>query len=80
VVRFEPFLGIGPHRFVDLFSLTTSAGIPRDRKTRASGDRIPWNAKTSPPKVEMLPLSYLDLEAKALYQLKKFMGAEKDRG
>jgi deoxycytidylate deaminase len=80
VVRFEPFLGIGPHRFVDLFSLTTSAGIPRDRKTRASGDRIRWNAKTSPPKVEMLPLSYLDLEAKALYQLKKFMGAEKDRG
>jgi hypothetical protein len=26
--------------------------------------------------VEMLPLSYLDLEAKALYQLKKFLSAE----
>lgn len=77
VVRFEPFLGIGPHRFVDLFSMTTRAGIPRDRKTKASGERIRWDAKTSLPKIEMLPMSYLDLEAKALYQLKKFMGAEK---
>jgi cytidine deaminase len=79
-VRFEPFLGIGPHRYVDLFSMTTRTGIPRDRKLKASGARIPWNAKTSVPKIEMLPLSYLDLEAKALYQLKKFMSAEKDRG
>ncbi|HEY0160724.1 MAG TPA: anti-phage dCTP deaminase [Thermoanaerobaculia bacterium] len=79
-VRFEPFVGVGPHRFIDLFSMTTRAGIPRDRKTKASGARIPWNAKTSLPKVEMLPLSYLDLEAKALYQLKKFLGPEKDRG
>jgi cytidine deaminase len=79
-VRFEPFLGIGPHRYVDLFSMTTRTGIPRDRKMKASGARIPWNAKTSVPKIEMLPMSYLDLEAKALYQLKKFMSAEKDRG
>jgi cytidine deaminase len=75
-VRFEPFLGIGPHRFVDLFSMTTSAGITHERKVKTSGERIRWNPKTSRPKVEMLPLSYLDLEAKALYQLKKFLAAE----
>ena len=73
-VRFEPFLGIAPHRFVDLFSMTTSAGVPRDRKVKTSGERIRWDAKTSLPKVEMLPMSYLDLEAKALHQLKKFLG------
>lgn len=78
-VRFEPFLGIAPHRFAELFSLTTSAGIPRDRKTKASGERIRWNAKTSLPKVEMLPMSYLDLEAKALYQLKKALANQTDR-
>jgi deoxycytidylate deaminase len=77
-VRFEPFAGIGPHRYVDLFSITSRAGILRDRKRKASGERIPWNPKTSVPKVEMIPLSYLDLEAKALYQLKKFMTAQKD--
>jgi cytidine deaminase len=76
-VRFEPFLGIAPHRYVDLFSMTTRAGIPRDRKAKASGERIRWDARTSLPKIEMLPLSYLDLEAKALYQLKKFLSGEK---
>lgn len=78
-VRFEPFVGIGPHRYVELFSMTTSAGVPRDRKTKVSGERIRWNAKTSAPKVAMLPLSYLDLEAKSLYQLKKFLGARRNQ-
>jgi deoxycytidylate deaminase len=77
-VRFEPFLGIAPHRYVDLFSITTNAGILRERKRKASGERIRWDAKTSSPKAEMLPLSYLDLEAKALYQLKKFISTQKD--
>lgn len=80
VMRFEPFAGIGPHRYADLFSITTSAGIRRDRKTKSSGARIRWDAKTSLPKIEMLPLSYLELEAKALYQLKKFISTEKDGG
>jgi tRNA(Arg) A34 adenosine deaminase TadA len=77
-VRFEPFLGVAPHRYVDLFSITTNAGILRERKRKASGERIHWDAKTSSPKAEMLPLSYLDLEAKALYQLKKFISTQKD--
>ena len=78
-MRFEPFAGIAPHRFVDLFSMTTRAGVPRDRKQKASGERIRWDAATALPKVEMLPLSYLDLEAKALYQLKKFLSPDRDR-
>jgi deoxycytidylate deaminase len=76
-VRFEPFLGIGPHRYVELFSVTTRTGIARDRKSKTSGERIRWNPKTALPKVAMLPLSYLDLEAKALYQLKKLIAREK---
>lgn len=79
-VRFEPFLGIAPHRYVDLFSLTSSTGIARDRKTKTTGERIRWNPRTSLPKVEMLPLSYLDLEARALYQLKKLVDPVSDGG
>ncbi|HWW61386.1 MAG TPA: deaminase [Thermoanaerobaculia bacterium] len=78
-VRFEPFVGIGPHRYADLFSMTTSSGVPRERKVKASGERIRWDASTSPPKIQMLPLSYLDLEAKALYELKNLIGSEEDR-
>jgi deoxycytidylate deaminase len=51
-VRFEPFDGIAPHRFQDLFSATRG--------------------------VEMLPLSYLDLEAKALYDLKNLLESQPD--
>ncbi len=79
-VRFEPFLGIGPHRYADLFSTTSSTGIPRERKRKATGERIAWDPWISLPKVEMLPLSYLELESKALYQLKKFLGNKEDRG
>lgn len=76
-VRFEPFLGVGPHRYVDLFSITSRVGVHRERKQKASGERIRWDPKTSRPKVEMLPLSYLDLEAKALYELKKLLGTRR---
>lgn len=75
-VRFEPFLGIGPHRYAELFSITTRTGVARDRKTRDSGERIAWNPRTALPRIEMLPLSYLDLEAKALYELKKNLGTK----
>ena len=75
-VRFEPFLGIAPHRFIELFSMTTSSGVPRDRKVKSTGERIRWDSRSSPPKVELIPLSYLDLEAKALYELKKFLSPE----
>jgi hypothetical protein len=77
-VRFEPFAGIAPHRFVELFSITSNSGVLRERKEKASGERIRWDPKTSVPKVEMLPLSYLDLEAKALYELKKIISTQKD--
>jgi cytidine deaminase len=75
-VRFEPFLGIAPHRYAELFSMTTRAGVARDRKTR-TGERIRFDPATALPKIEMLPLSYLDLEAKALYELKKMLGPKK---
>lgn len=67
-VAFEPFVGVAPHRFSDLFSVTTGSGIQLARK-RATGEREVWDSKTAQPKVEMIPNSYLELEQKALERL-----------
>jgi deoxycytidylate deaminase len=45
-VELEPFHGVAPHRFAELFSMTTSAGEPRDRKAR-TGERIRFDPRTA---------------------------------
>lgn len=63
-VVFEPFMGIGPRRFFDLFSTRLSNGYPLKRKQKPGGWKIKW--KTNPDaivRVPMLPTSYLDREA-----------------
>src|SRR5690606_14351947 len=56
-VRFEPFVGIGPRRFVDLFSMSLSSGrnITRKQNSRL----IKWSRETAELRVPMAPLSYL---------------------
>ncbi len=56
-VPFLPFIGIGPRRFLDLFSLKLSSGYPIERKTE--GKKIPWSRKTAAPRLQMAPVSYL---------------------
>ncbi|MDQ6802755.1 MAG: deaminase [Acidobacteriota bacterium] len=75
-VEFSPFVGIGPRRFGDLFSLITPSGIRLERKT-ASGERKIWSASAAIPKVQMLPLSYLDLEQRAVSQLEEMLSKSK---
>lgn len=73
-VHFEPFVGVGPRRFFDLFSLRLGAGYPLQRKDE-DGLVIPWAlSKTSKLRVQMLPGSYLDLEAEAKAQFDKQKG------
>jgi len=64
-VPFLPFVGIGPRRYLDLFSLELSSGRVVDRK---NDDGIPFKQDKlkSPPRVPMLPLSYLEREDKLL--------------
>lgn len=71
-VHFEPFVGIGPRRFFDLFSVRLGAGYPLKRKDD-DGLVIPWAlSKTSTLRVQMLPGSYLDLEREAKAQFDKY--------
>lgn len=60
-IPFEPFLGIGPRRFFDLFSLKLSSGYSIERKR--DGEKVPWDVRTdSRPRVPMQPTSYLERE------------------
>lgn len=70
-VHFEPFVGIGPRRFFDLFSIRLGAGYELKRKD-TDGLVIPWSLSgTSKLRVQMLPGSYLDLEREAKEQFEK---------
>ena len=73
-VHFEPFVGVGPRRFFDLFSVRLGAGYPLKRKDD-DGLGIPWAlSNTSTLRVQMLPGSYLDLEREAKEQFDKQKG------
>src|SRR5262249_7345201 len=41
-VVFESFMGIGPRRFFDLFSIKLSNGYPLKRKQRPDGAKVKW--------------------------------------
>jgi hypothetical protein len=63
-VLFQPFVGVGPRRYLDFFSLTTSTGSLVKRK-EDDGRPIEWNPKTALPRNPLLPLSYLERETQA---------------
>lgn len=46
-VRFEPFIGVGPRRFFDFFSMELGSGEPLVRKDRKSGKVVDWPPKTA---------------------------------
>jgi deoxycytidylate deaminase len=64
-VPFVPFVGIGPRRFFDLFSMDLSSGYSLDRKLDRK--KTYWSeAKNRGPRTPMLPASYLDREEGAV--------------
>lgn len=71
-IPFKPFIGIGPRRYFDLFSMSLGAGYPLERKTKA-GETVPWSAsKDAKPRIAMAPTSYLQREilaSKTIYSI-----------
>jgi deoxycytidylate deaminase len=59
-VPFQPFLGVGPRRYFDLFSLKLSTGQALTRKQ--DGKLKPWSRETAQLRLIMRPDSYLDRE------------------
>ena len=63
-VHFEPFVGVGPRRFFDLFSMRLGSGYPLMRKD-SEGQVLDWRPEGSVLRIQMLPCSYIELEIKA---------------
>ncbi len=64
-VVFEPFMGIGPRRFFDLFSMKLSNGYPLKRKQKPDGTKVKW--KVSDEAIVRVPMprtTYLEREAR----------------
>jgi cytidine deaminase len=63
-VSFVPFEGVGPRRFIDLFSLSLGSGRTIFRKQRdADGARVEWRReRDSAPRLPLDPRSYLERE------------------
>ncbi|NMO21237.1 cytidine deaminase [Pyxidicoccus fallax] len=77
-VRFEPFVGVGPRRFFDLFSMRLGSGYRLKRKDR-NGATLQWKPESARLRIQMLPFSYLDLETAAgrlFSQHRKKLGAQ----
>ena len=71
IIPFSPFIGVGPRRFFDLFSVSLSSGFHLERKR--NGKVFEWDPfKDARPRVPLAPTSYLDREliaAKRVYSI-----------
>lgn len=68
-VRFQPFVGIGPRRFIDLFSMNMGGGRKKARKV--NGNIIKWNRSNASIRLPLFAPSYIDREIYALSELYK---------
>jgi deoxycytidylate deaminase len=71
-VAFEPFVGIGPRRYFDLFSLSLGSGREIERKK--DGRKKDWDRTV--PRIQMAPVAYIAREKLAASEVKK-MGISK---
>jgi hypothetical protein len=67
MVTFEPFRGIGPKRFYDLFSMTLSWGTKAKRKQGTK--KLNWQPEVATARVPLLPNTYIDRERLATLEL-----------
>lgn len=77
-VKFEPFVGIGPRKFVDLFSMNLSSG--RNIKRKSGGKVIDWKRGSAELRVPMRPLSYLDAEIILVNELASITSQQEQEG
>jgi deoxycytidylate deaminase len=75
-IPFLPFIGVGPRRYLDLFSLGLGTGYKVERKE--NGRLKPWKRAIAVPRLQMQPRSYLDREELALHSLKKVISKKRN--
>ena len=63
-ITFEPFYGVGPHKFVDLFAMRSTRWRTRVRKNEL-GEKIEWSPTDATLRTPMMPITYLEAEQAA---------------
>jgi hypothetical protein len=71
-VCFAPFVGIGPRRFLDLFSMSLTRG--KNTKREKDGKLIEWKRPSSHVRVPLSPISYIDRETLVSGDIDKLPG------
>jgi deoxycytidylate deaminase len=61
-VLFEPFVGVGPRSFFNLFSTNLGSGSKIERKD-GNGEKVEWTEANAKVRMQMLPSSYVEREA-----------------
>jgi deoxycytidylate deaminase len=64
MLSFEPFVGVGPRSFLNLFSVQLGSGIPIERKSK-NGKIAEWEPQNAIPRIKMQMASYLKSEIMA---------------
>ena len=79
-VLFEPFVGVGPRSFFNLFSTNLGSGYPVVRKEE-DGTTAKWDQHESRLRMQMLPTSYIDRETNAADEVNQLLKKmEKENG
>jgi len=71
-VIFEPFVGVGPRCFMNLFSMTLGIGYKIKRKD-SDGNVVKWERRNGRLRIQMLPSSYIEKELKTADTLHNMM-------
>lgn len=67
-VSFEPFVGVGPRSFYNLFSTKLGSGYPIKRKDD-NGSIVSWDESNATLRMKMIPSSYIERESIVAYEL-----------
>jgi len=73
---FSPFIGVGPRRYVDLFSLSLSSGEKIRRKINGTFTAAVWERATARPRMKMFNTSYLKNEEFVSIEVKNMLNID----
>ncbi|QSX04779.1 cytidine deaminase [Sedimentibacter sp. zth1] len=71
-VQFLHFRGVGPRKYIELFSMASALSYPRKRKDN-SGNRIKWESETANLRNPLPVLNYIEFEMLAFDSFQKLL-------
>jgi deoxycytidylate deaminase len=77
-VYFEPFVGIGPRKFFDLFSMNLGSGRAIVRKD-VEGKVVNWERSTANVKIPLIPYSYMEREKRSVSSFERAVESKKTK-